>query len=80
MNESLTIEDIRYRYHELMADTYDCLARNDAHKGLVVRTRINRLLVVLIPMLRSREITNMKLDLYRMRNKLLTLPFSHVSY
>ena len=64
MNELRTIEDIRIRYHELMADTYDCLVRNDVHKGLVVRTHINRLLAILIPMLRSREITDMKLDLY----------------
>ena len=79
MDELLTIEAIRERYHELMADTYDCMARNDAHKGFTVRIRINTLLGILIPMLRSREITNIKLDLYRMRNKLLTLPFSHVS-
>ena len=79
MDELLSIEDIRKRYHDLMADTYDCMARNDAIKGFQVRTQINALLGILIPMLRCREITNMKRDLYRMRNKLLTLPFSHVS-
>ena len=74
MNELNTIEAIRQKYYELMADTYDCLVRNDVHKGIVVRTHINQLLSILIPMLRSREITDMKLDLYRMRNKLLSIP------
>ena len=77
MDELLTIEAIRERYHELAVDTYDCLARNDAHKGFAVRTQINKLLGILIPMLRSREILNMKVNLYTMRNKLQTLPFSH---
>ena len=79
MDELLSIEDIRRKYHDLMADTYDCMARNDAHKGVAVRIRINALLGILIPMLSCREITTIKVDLYRMRNKLLTLPFSHMS-
>ena len=52
MDELLSIEDIRRKYHDLMADTYDCMARNDAHKGVAVRIRINALLGILIPMLR----------------------------
>ena len=79
MDELLTIEAIRERYHELMADTYDCLTRDDLYKGYVVRTRINALLDVLIPMLRSREITCMKLDLYHMRNRLQAVPYRHRS-
>ena len=79
MGELLSIEDIRRRYHDLMADTYDCMAGNNARKGVAVRIQINTLLGILIPMLRCQEITTIKRDLYRMRNKLLTLPFSHVS-
>ena len=79
MNEILTIEDIRHKYHELMVDTYDCLSQNDAHKGFAVRAQINKLLGVLIPMLRSREITCMKLDLYQMRNRLQNVPYAHRS-
>ena len=79
MDEILTIEDIRHKYHELMVDAYDCLSQNDTHKGFAVRAQINKLLSTLIPMVRSREILNIKVNLHTMGNKLLTLPFSNVS-
>ena len=76
MDRKLPIWVIRARYRQLMADIYDCLARNDTHKGLVVRTRINKFLDVLIPMEGSREILNMKASLNLMGNKLNNLPFA----
>ena len=79
MDEILPIETIRERYYQLMADTYDCLARNDAQKGFAVWTQINELLSILIPMLRSREILNMKVNLRTMGNKLATLPLAQRS-
>ena len=79
MDEIVTIEDIRHKYHELMADTYDCLSRNDTHKGFVVWTQINKLLSILIPMIGSREILNMKVNLRTMGNKLATLPLAQRS-
>ena len=79
MDEIVTIEDIRDKYHELMADTFDCLSRNDRHKGCVVWTQINKLLSILIPMMGSREILNMKVNLRTMGNKLATLPLAQGS-
>ena len=79
MDEIITIEDIRQKYHELMIDTHDCLSRNDAHKGFAVWTQINKLLSILIPMIGSREILNMKVNLRTMGNKLATLPLAQRS-
>ena len=62
-----TIEDVRQRFSELMAESYYCIHKRDAPNGIVVRTHINQLPSVLIPMLRSREIIKMKLDLYCMK-------------
>ena len=56
-----------------MAEAYNCIFQNDAPNGIVVRTHINQLLSVLIPMLRSRDITKMKLDLYLMKNDLSSM-------
>ena len=78
MDRKLPIWVIRVRYRRLMAEIYDCLARNGVPKGLAVRTRINKLLVVLISMEGSREILNMKASLNLMGNKLLILPFSQI--
>ena len=79
MDEIIAIEDIIQKYHELMIDTQDCLSRNDTHKGFAVWTQINKLLGILIPMLRSREILNMKTNLRTMGNLLMTLPLAQRS-
>ena len=76
MDRKLPIWIIRVRYRRLMAEIYDCLAQNGVPKGLAVRTRVNKLLVVLISMEGSREILNMKASLNLMGNKLNNLPFS----
>ena len=73
MNEIITIEDIRNKYHELLADTEDCLSRNDIRKGFAVWTQINKLLGIIIPMRGSREILNLKVNLRAMGNKLVYL-------
>ena len=73
MNETITIEDIRDKYYELLADTEDCLSRNDIYKGFTVWTQINELLGILIPMRGSREILNLKVNLRTMGNKLVNL-------
>ena len=62
-----------------MTDTQDCLSRNDTHKGFAVWTQINKLLGILIPMLRSREILNMKVNLRTMGNLLAALPLAQRS-
>ena len=79
MNETITIEDIRNKYHELLADTEDCLSRNDIYKGFAVWTQINKLLGILIPMRRSREILNLKVNLRTMGNKLVNLSLAQRS-
>ena len=79
MNEMITIEDVRDKYYELLADTEDCLSRNDIRKGFEVWTQINKLLGILIPMLRSREILNMKTNLRTMGNLLAALPLAQRS-
>ena len=79
MNETLPVKAIRAKYRKLMADIYDCLARNDTQRALVIRTRIIKLFIALTSMKGSREILNMKACLNLMGNKLLTLPFLHVS-
>ena len=79
MNEKLSINIIRTEYHRLMIEIYDCIARKDTQRALVIRTRIIKLSIVLTSMKGSREILNMKACLNLMGNKLLTLPFSHLS-
>ena len=79
MNETITIEDIRNKYYELLADTEDCLSRNDIHKGFAVWTQINKLLGILIPMRGSREILNLKVNLRTMGNKLVNLSLAQRS-
>ena len=79
MNEIITIEDVRDKYYELLADTEDCLSRNDIRKGFEVWTQINKLLGILIPMRRSREILNLKVNLRTMGNKLINLSLAQRS-
>ena len=76
MDEIISIEDIRQMYHDLMMDTCDCVTRRDVQKGYVVWTRINKLLSIIIPMLRTRETLNMKVNLNAMKLQLRALQFA----
>ena len=79
MNEKLSIKIIRTKYRRLMIEIYDCIARNDTQRALVIRTRIIKLFIGLTSIKESKEIRNMKACLNLMGNKLLTIPSSHVS-
>ena len=79
MNKKLSIKIIRTKYHRLMIEIYDCIARKDTQRALVIRTRIIKLFVNLTSMKESKEIPNMKACLNLMGNKLLTIPSLHDS-
>ena len=76
MDGKLPMWVIRARYRRLMAEIYECLAQNGVPKGLAIRTRVNKLLIVLISMKGSKEVLNMKASLNLMGNKLNNLPFA----
>ena len=76
MDEIMSIEEIRHKYYELMLDTCDCVSRSDIQKGYVVWTQINKLLSIIIPMLRTRETLNMKVNLNAMKLHLRALQFA----
>ena len=70
MRHLKTIEDVRQRFSELMAESYYCIHKRDAPNGIVVRTQINIFLSTYFPTLRSPELTKMKRDLFYLKNEL----------
>ena len=79
MKEKLSIETIRIRYHTVMIEIYDCIARKDTQRALTIRFKLVKLFVDLNSMKRFKEIIDMKACLNLMGNKLLTIPSSHES-
>ena len=70
MSNLKTIEDVRHRFSELMAESYFCIHQRDAPNGIVIKTQINQFLSTYFPTLRSKELTKMKRDLYYMKQDL----------
>ena len=62
-----TIEDVRHRFSDLMAESYYSIHKRDAPNGIIIRTQINEFLSYYFPTLRSREITQMKRALFRVK-------------
>ena len=79
MKEKLSIDIIRIRYHAVMIEIYDCIARKDTQRALVIRIKLIKLFIDFTSMKGSKEITDMKACLNLMGNKLLTIPSSHGS-
>ena len=67
MNKLKTIEEVRHKFSELMAESYFCIHNRDTPNGIITRTQINAFLSAYFPTLRSKEITQMKRALYRVK-------------
>ena len=67
MNDLKTIEEVRHRFSELMAESYYNIHNRDAPNGIIIRTQINEFLGYYFPTLRSKGITRMKRALFRVK-------------
>ena len=79
MEEKPSIKVIRLRYHTVMDEIYDCIARKDTQRALATRIKLIKVFIDLTYMKGSKEITEMKACLNLMGNKLITIPSLHES-
>ena len=67
MNDLKTIEEVRHRFSELMAESYYNIHNRDAPNGIIIKTQINEFLSHYFSVLRPGEATRMKRALFRVK-------------
>ena len=67
MNDLKTIEEVRHRFSELMAESYYNIHNRDAPNGIIIKTQINEFLSHYFSTLRPGEVTRMKRALFRVK-------------
>ena len=67
MNNLKTIEEVRHRFSELMAESYYNIHNRDAPNGIIIRTQINKFLSYYFSTLKPGEATRMKRALFRVK-------------
>ena len=72
-----TMHDTRNSYQDIITKGLDCVCRNDIRSAIITEARIEHLLRILAPVLKTREVIKMETNLYQMKESLTLLISLH---